>query len=71
VLGLSLSTFGRTVVAGVVIALAWLGAVLVFDLPLSTDFGYSLGIVIGFTVIAVIAHAVRRLVGAGWRSVRR
>ena len=69
--GLALPTYGKTIVAAVILTLGWIAAVIIFGLPLDTDIGYSLGLFIGFVLIAVIVHTLRRLVGAAWSRMRK
>ena len=69
--GLALPTYVKTIAAAVILTLGWIAAVVVLGLPLDTDIGYSLGLFVGFVLIALVAHTLRRLVGAGWRRLRK
>jgi hypothetical protein len=69
--GLVLPTYGKTIAAAVILTLGWIAAVIIFGLPLDTHIGYSLGLFIGFVLIAMVAHTLRRLVAAGWRRLRQ
>mgnify|MGYP001561308945 CR=1 FL=1 len=69
-LGLKLPTYAKVAGAGVGLSLAWIATAVVLDLPLDTGLGGSLGLAIGYTGFALIAHTIRRLVSAGMGRMR-
>jgi hypothetical protein len=74
VLGFVLPTYATTVKAVAVLALSWFVLMNTFGVPVAITldwFGLSLGFVVGFLLLAVVAHALRRLAVGGWQLLRK